>query len=97
MDYADFTTDLPPKRTVFRSVEEHEETMRRLGFETVMRQVGTGSYRSDLAVRRTEQADLHAVRHNKAFWNLIQPPVGKVALMMIRNPIGRVLVSGKDV
>jgi AraC-like DNA-binding protein len=67
MNYRDFVADLPLGSTdVFRSPEENEERMRRLGVNHQVRQLGRGQFRGDLAMLSTEQADFAADRYSTA-------------------------------
>jgi len=96
--YEEFASDLPVNRTiVFTSVEENEEAFRRYGVEQPMRQLGKGTYRSDLAVRSTEQADLYADRYNKAISMYLEPPKGAVGLLFPRSTGGQFLACGQNV
>ena len=89
MEYEDFASDLPQhRRTVFTSAEENEETMRRLG---------KGTFRCDMAVRSTEQADLFVDRFSKAVSIYLEPPAGTVDLIVFRSASGKFLASGDNV
>ena len=98
MTYAEFASDLPLRRTiVFTSAEEHEEAMRRLGVNQQIRQLGKGRFRSDLAVRSTEQADLFADRFSRAASMFLEPPAGAVGLLVFRSAGGQFLARGEHV
>ena len=97
MTYEEFASDLPVSRTiVFTSVEENEEAFSRYGVEQPMRQLGKGAYRSDLAVRSTEQADLYADRYNKAISMYLEAPKGSVGLLFPRSANGQFLACGQN-
>ncbi|MGR3343613.1 MAG: hypothetical protein ACU0DI_10390, partial [Paracoccaceae bacterium] len=51
---------------VFTSAEETEETMKLFGVDQMVRQLGNGKFRSDLAVRIRKQAEFFADRFNTA-------------------------------
>jgi len=95
--YEEFASDLPVSRTiVFTSVEENEDAFIRCGVEQPMRQLGKGAYRSDLAVRSTEQADLYADRYNKALSMYLDAPKGSVGLLFPRSANGQFLACGQN-
>ena len=97
MDYMEFASDLPLHRTtVFRSAEENEEMMQRLGVTQQMRQMGTGKFRADLAVRSTAQAEFYADRFSKSISMYLEPPPGMVGVLFPRSASGRFLASGQD-
>ena len=98
MNYIEFASDLPLDRTiVFRSAEENEEMMQRCGVNQVVRQIGRGKFRSDLAVRSTKQADLFADRFNKAVSIYLEPPPGTIGILFPRSASGQFLASGQNV
>ena len=98
MEYKDFASDLPRQRTVaFDSVEENEETMRRLGVNQGMRQLGRGSFRAELTSRTTESVELYADRFSTACSMFLEPPAGTVGFLFLRSATGRVLASGSPV
>jgi len=67
VNYEAFASDLPPERTItFRSTEDNEETLLRMGVNQEMRQLRRGPFRSDLAVRATQTAELFADRFSTA-------------------------------
>ena len=97
MDYEEFASGLPLDRTtVFTSAEENEETMRRLGVNQRVRQLGRGKFRSDLAVLSTEQGDLFSDRFNRACSMFLEPPPGTVGLVFPRSAGGQFLASGEE-
>ena len=98
MNYQHFAYDLPASETiVFNSVEENEEAMRAFGVTQEIRQLGTGKFRCDMAVRSTAQAVLFADRFNKAITSYLEPPVGHVCLLFPRSASGRFRSSGENV
>jgi AraC-like DNA-binding protein len=98
MNYMEFASDLPLDCTiVFNSAEENEEVMQRCGVNQVVRQMGAGKFRADLAVRSTEQADLFADRFNKAISIYLEPPTGTVGILFPRSASGQFLASGHNV
>ncbi len=98
MNYKEFASDLPLDGTiVFRSAEENEEEMQRNGVNQEVRQIGTGKFRSDLAVRSTEQADLFVDRFNKAVLINLEPPKGAIGVLFPRSASGQFLASGQNV
>jgi len=98
MDYIQFASNLPPDRTItFESAEENEEVMKRWGVKQEMRQLGTGSYRSDLAVLTTEEAELYVDRFSKAVSMDLEPPAGTVGILFPRSASGQFLACGQDV
>ena len=98
MDYEQFASDLPRQRTfVFASVEENEETMRRLGVNQQVRQLGPGEFHCDMVVREHEQATLFVDRFNKACSLYLEPPANSVGLLVFRSAGGRWLASGNSV
>jgi len=82
---------------MFTSAEENEETIQRWGVNQVMRQIGTGKFRSDLAVRSTEQAELYVDRFNKAISMYLEPPKDSVGILFPRSASGQFLVCGINV
>ncbi len=98
MEYEEFASDLPQHGTLaFTSAEENEETMRRLGVNQEVRQLGKGKFRCDMAVRSTEQADLFVDRFSKAVSIYLEPPAGTVGLLVFRSASGQFLASGDNV
>jgi AraC-like DNA-binding protein len=98
MEYKDFATGLPRQRTVaFASAEENEETMRRLGVNQRVRQLGNGMFQSALASRSTESVELYADRFSTACSMLLEPPADHVAFLFLRSAAGCVLASGAPV
>jgi AraC-like DNA-binding protein len=98
MNYQSFASDLPRDRTItFRSAEEVEETFLQLGVNQQMRQLGRGSFRSDLTARSAGQVELFADRYSKSCRMYLEPPQGMVGLLFFRSARGRVLASGASV
>jgi len=98
MDYVEFASGLPPDRTVtFESAEECEETMQRWGINQEMQQLGTGKYRSDLAVLTTEEAELYVDRFSKAVTMNLEAPADAVGILFPRSASDQFLVCGQNV
>ena len=98
MRYDEFAADLPSNRTtVFTSAEENEEALHRLGVHQEVRQLGKGRFRSHLALRSTEQADLFADRFSTGISIRLEPPTGTAGFLFPRTANGRFLASGHDV
>ena len=97
MTYEEFASDLPRHRMVFSSAEETEETMRCMGVRQEMRQLGRGAYRSEMAVRTSEDADFYADRFNKACSIFLEAPADTVGLLIFRSANGPLLASGNNV
>ena len=98
MNYDEFASDLLLHRTiVFTSAEENEEAMRRYGSNQKVRQLGKGKFRSDLAARSTEQADLFSSRFNTAVSMYLEPPAGTVGFLFPVSASGQFLASGDNV
>ena len=98
MDYMEFASDLPLNRTfMFSSAEENEETLKRWGVTQTMRQLGTGTFRSDLAVRITPQVELYADRFNKAVSMCLAPAKDTVGILIPRSESGKFLLCGQDI
>ena len=98
MEYEEFASDVAVRRTLTTaSAEENQELMQRFGISQRVRQLGKGSFRSDLAVQITEQAELYSDRFNKACSILLEPPAGSVAILFPRTAGGSFLALGHDV
>lgn len=97
MNYMEFASDLPLHQTIkFTSVEELEETMQRLDVSQEMKQIGTGKFQSDLAVRTTPQAELYADRFSKAVSMHLEAPKDTVGILLPRSASGRFIVCGEN-
>lgn len=97
MNYEEFALGLPLDQTiVFRSAEESEETMRHLGVDQDVRQLGKGRFRSDMAVRITDQADFFADRFNTPVSMHLEPPKGHVGILFPLSADGHFFASGED-
>lgn len=68
--------------------------MARLGIDQQMKQLGVGSFRSSLAVRLGEEADLYSDRFAKAVSMSLQAPPGMVGMLLIPSRMGPALASG---
>ena len=98
MNYEEFASELPLDRTiVFSSAEENEETMQRLGVNQIVRQFGTGAFRSDLALCSTEHADFFSDRFSKAISIYLEPPAGTVGILIPMSASGHFLACGDEV
>ena len=98
MEYKNFASDLPRERTIaFTCAEENEETLRRLGVNQRMRQLGRGPFRAELASRTTESVEFYADRFSTACSMVLEPPAGTVGFLFLRSAAGRVLASGSPV
>jgi AraC-like DNA-binding protein len=87
-----------PKNTrTFRSAEENEEALLRMGVNQEMRQLRRGPFQSDLAARTTPTAELFADRFSTACRMYLEPPPGMVGLLWLRSAGGPLLASGVDV
>ena len=97
MRYESFVKELPAERTVsFQSAEENEEYLLRLGVNQEMRQLRRGPFRSDLAYRATEHAELYADRYSTASRMYLEPPPGTVGLAWFKSAEDPLLASGVD-
>jgi AraC-like DNA-binding protein len=97
VDYAEFSSDLRPSRKFsFSAAEENEDTMRRLGVNQRVRQLGTGRFQADMAVRETAHADFFSDRFSRALAIALEPPARTVVLLFPRSASGRFLASGCD-
>ncbi len=98
MDYLEFSSDLSLQNTiVFNSVEEYDETLRRLGVKQEIRQLGNGKFRSDFAVRCEQQAEFYSDRFNKALCVHLEAPEDVIYLLFPRCINGGFRVCGNDV
>jgi AraC-like DNA-binding protein len=98
MTYEEFASELPLHRTmVFESAEKREEALQGYGINHEVRQLGKGKFRSDLAVRGTEQAELFSCRMNKAVSISLKPAVGMVGFLLARSANGQYSASGENV
>jgi AraC-like DNA-binding protein len=97
MNYEAFVSDLPPERAItFRSAEENEEALLRMGVNQEMRQLRKGSFRSDLAARATPTAELFADRFSTACRMYLEAPTGMTGLLWLRSAGAPLLASGAD-
>ncbi len=98
LTYEEFASDLPLGRTItFASAEENEETLRGLGVNQEVRQLGRGPFRCDMAVRSTEEADLFVDRFSKAVSITLASPADGVGLLFPRSADGPFVASGVSV
>ena len=97
MNYEEFAQDLPAERTMtFRSAEENEEFFLRMNINQEMRQLRRGPFRSDLAFRTTQTADLYADRFSSACRMYLEPTPSMVGLLWLRSAGAPLLASGVD-
>lgn len=97
LNYLDFASDLPLGGTdVFRSPEEVEETMRHLGVDHQVRQLGRGQFRGDLTMVSTEQADFAADRYRTAGTFRLGSTPDLVCLLLPRSAGEPVLAHGTE-
>ena len=98
MNFASIIADLPSEGTIeFGSVEENEEFMLRQGVNQEMRQLRKGSFKSAVAVRSTESADLYADRFSAACRMYLECPPGYIGLVWLKSTTAPVLASGAEV
>lgn len=98
MDYEQFRSDLPADRTiVFSSAEENEETMRRLGVNQQVRQLGRGKFRADMVVRNAGEVTVFSDRFSRAISMYLEPPKGMVGLLFFLSANGQFRASGENV
>ena len=98
MEYREFASDLLRGPTlVTASPEENEELMQRHDVNQVVRQLGEGSFRSDMVTRGTERAELIADRFSKACSMYLEPPPGCAAILFLRTAGAPLLASGENV
>ena len=98
MDYDQFTQGFPFESALTsNSVEELEEQMLLFGVDQRMRQVGRGSFRSALAVRTTDQADLYTDRFNTSFSMLLESPAGSVGFVLGLSATGEMIAAGENI
>ena len=97
MNYEELALDLPVERTMtFRSAEENEEFFLRMNVNQEMRQLRRGPFRSDLAFRTTQTADLYADRFSSACRMYLESPPGMIGLLWLRSTGAPLLASGVD-
>jgi AraC-like DNA-binding protein len=98
MDYETFASDLPRQGIfTFTCAEENEETMQRFGVHQQMRQLGRGTFQSDMAVREFEHATLFADRFSKACSINLGPPAGSVGIAIFRSAGAEFFADGTNV
>ena len=98
MNYEEFISDLPLEDTiVFNSAEENEETMRRLGINQQVRQLGNGDFQAHMAVRSFDQLELFADRFSTAVSLYLEPAEGMVGFLLPRSVSGRFISSGENI
>lgn len=98
MNYDEFVSGLPSERTMeFTSAEEMEEALRQCGVEQPIRQLGSGRFRSALAVQSTAHADLFSDRYNVAMSIRLESPPGTFCLLFPRSASEHFVVNGENV
>jgi AraC family ethanolamine operon transcriptional activator len=98
MNYKKFASDLPLAHSLeFTSAEESEESLRSMGVEQPVRQLGSGEFRYRLAVRSTAEAELFADRFSTAVSMHLEAPAGTIAMLFPRTASGYFLASGDQV
>ena len=96
MSYEEFAADLTPFPSIrFHCIEECEEALRRLGIpDFEARQLGRGSFRSDLAAIRTTEGIALSQRFERNFYSPLHTPEGMVTLLITTTAGGDLLASG---
>ena len=96
MTYEDFAADLSSCRSVrFHSAEESEDALKALGVSRFeLRQLGRGSFRSDLAAILTSEGLALSNRFERSFFSPLHTPDGMVTLLMIGTAGGDSFASG---
>jgi AraC-like DNA-binding protein len=98
MDYETFASDLPRQGIItFTCAEENEETMQRFGVDQQVRQLGRGTFQSDMAVREFKHATLFADRFSKACSINLGPPPGSVGIAIFRSAGDEFFADGTNV
>ena len=97
MEYRDFASDLPPRHSVFYSLEECEEALETAGVHRSTRQLGKGAFRSDMASDRVDGVALYSDRNNRALSMYLEPRAGRVGLLVCRSAGEKLLADGEDV
>ncbi len=82
---------------VFKSAEENEEAMCRMGVEQRMRQLGRGEFRCDMAVSERDDVVLVSDRFSTSVSIRLQPPAGMVGFLFGVSTGGQLLASGGNV
>ena len=98
MTYEEFAYDLLRHETIsFRSAEEIEEAMRRIGVNQPVRQLKKGQFRADLAGLETKGAVVVSDRYQTACAMSLEPPAGTVSFVLFKSAGGPLLASGVNV
>lgn len=98
MNYDQFTQGFPFERALtFNSVEEWEEQMLSLGFRQKLRQVGRGTFRSDLAIRATDQADLFMDRQSTKLSMQLEAPEGTIGFCLGLSASCELIAAGENI
>ena len=97
--YEQFAADLTSPHTFrFHSAEESEEAVRALGVSDYeMRQLGRGSFRSDMALKQTSEGFLSSRRFERSLYSPLRAPK-ELVFLIIPSTAGRdIMASGEIV
>ena len=99
INYEKFAADLTsPYRLRFQSAEESEEAVRALGVKDYeMRQLGRGSFRSDMALLATSEGFLSSRRFERSLYSPLRTPKELVVLIIPTSVGGDIMASGEIV
>jgi AraC-like DNA-binding protein len=98
MIYEEFASDILRHETIgFRSAEENEEAMQRMGIKQTVRQLKKGLFRADLAGVETKEAVVVSDRYRTACAMSLEPPAGMVSFVLFKSGGGPLLASGVNV
>ena len=97
MNYKEFASDISGyQAAVFHSAEENEEVMQQADVGQIVRQVGKGEFRCDMAVRSIDDTVLFADRFNTASSLMVPPPSGTVGFLFPRTNSGEFHAQGEN-
>ncbi len=99
MNYEEFAADLTSHSSVrFNSAEESEEAVRELGVSDYeLRQLGRGSFRTDMAVMQTSEGFLSSRRFERSLYSPLRAPKELVFLIITSTAGGDIIASGEIV
>ena len=99
MNYEEFAADLTSHSSVrFNSAEESEEAVRELGVSDYeLRQLGRGSFRTDMAVIQTSEGFLSSRRFERSLYSPLRAPKELVFLIITSTAGGDIIASGEIV
>ena len=99
MTYEELAADISSHPSVrFHSAEESEEVLRKLGVsEFELRQLGRGSFVSDLAANFTSEGLALSHRFERSFYSPLHTPDGMVSLIITSTAGGDLFASGNIV